>query len=113
MRASSGTILGIANATMRLHVKEMSKMKWCHLANIICTLSEDEGEKSPAGTSSKVVVSKGRGEVDAEAPKDVSLSEDNRSARTVHTVGSGDAMAAGTSEERPPEETLDERGELP
>jgi len=73
MRAGSGTVLGIASATMRLHVKEMPAAKRRRLASIMGTMSEDEDEgerspdaKAPRIASPKVVipaieVSEGRG----------------------------------------------------
>ena len=94
------------------------------LASIMGTMLEDEdkGEKSPdvkapRMTPPKVVVPAGevfgsKGEVEVEALKGPATSEDDRSAGSAHPVRSGDALAAATSEERPPEETLDERGEF-
>jgi len=114
MRAGSGTILGIANATRRLHVKGMPLTKRKRLANIMGVLFEDEeeGDKSPDAkilrvTSPKVVVPAGevsgdKGGAEAEVSKDAADSDDNRRAGTAHTVGSGDTLAAATSEEWPP-----------
>ena len=44
MRAGSGTVLGVANATRRLHVKDMAPAKRKCLANIMGAMSEDEEE---------------------------------------------------------------------
>jgi len=107
---------------MRLHVKGMPLAKRKRLANIMGALSEDEEEKSPDAkvarvTSPKVVVpageaSGGKGGAEVEALKDGEVFEDDRSARTAHTVGSGDTLVAATSEERLPERSFDERGEF-
>ena len=40
------------------------------------------------------------------------MSEDERSVGTVHTVGSGDTLAAAMSEEHPPEQSFDEKGKF-
>ena len=114
MRAGSVFRLGIANATTRLHLKGMPVAKRKRLASIMGTMSEDEDKdekspdvKAPRVTSPKVVVptgeaSGGEDEVEVGAPKDVAVSEDERSVGTLHTVGSGDTLAAAMSEERPP-----------
>ena len=88
---------------------------------------EDEGEKSPdakiprvnspkaipSETSPKVVVPKGKGGVQVEASKDVVLSEDDRSTKTVHAAASArDTLAATSSEKRPPKHSFDERSEF-
>jgi len=124
MRAGSGTILGIASATMRLHVKEMPVAKRRHLASIMGSMSEDEDEgerspdaKAPRIASPKVVipaieVSEGRGGTEVEVPKFVLTSEDNRGVGMAHPTGSGGTLAAATSKEHPPKETFDERGEF-
>ena len=126
MRAGSGTVLGIASATMRLHVKEIPAVKIRRLASIMGTMSEDEDEdedergpaaKAPRVTYPKVVipagdVSGGKGGAETEAPKDAPVSAGDWSVETVRTVGSGDTLAMGMSEEHPPEETFDERGKF-
>ena len=73
--------------------------------------------KAPRVTSPKVVVpatevSGIKGGTEIEAPKDVTFSEDNRSAETARTVGSGDTMVAAASEEHPPEQSFDEIDEF-
>ena len=111
---------------MALHVKGMSAAKGKHLANIMGSMSEDKEDekdeegpdaKAPRVTSPKVVApageaSGGKGRAEIEAPKDAAVFEDNKSAETVHTVRSGDTLAAATSEEHPPEQSFDERGEF-
>ena len=91
MRTGSGFCLGVAKATMVLRVKGMPAAKRKRLTNIMGALFEDEEEdkssdaKAPRLTSPKIVipaaeVSGSKGGTEIEAPKDVTLSEDNRSA---------------------------------
>ena len=126
MRVGSGSRLGMAGATMALHVKGMAAAKRKHLVSIMGDLSDDEERKDEEGpgvkalrvTSPKVVasVSEVQGdkadEPEMEAPRDAAIAEDDRSAGTMRTVESDDAVAATPSERHPSERSFDEKGEF-